>query len=297
MDRPGLAPDRSAPPWHNHRVSESSPRRRRQTGGSGHVRHAGNRADVWKHVILTRVVFHLAERVGSKAFRYLETHCGGPAYQLPPRGAWREGIGKLTAKRHDDELSGFWYGQPLAVPRGPGSARIHAGDLYLGSWMQVAMRLRHGGVRYQLRLCDTSDEVAAQIRPMGIDFVHGDGFAELARDPQRYHLIFIDPNYGDDQSDDWERVREAVGQLGRAKAHYLVWYPVYSQLTVRRVQELVDGTSSHTVEIRWDELGDQPGRTMNGCGMLLGEEIHKVIAVPSGWDRLATELGGRYVQR
>ena len=65
-----------------------------------HEFHAGNFADVFKHIVLTRALLHLG--VKPAPFRYIETHAGSGIYDLlgpaPGKTAeWRDGIGTLVA--------------------------------------------------------------------------------------------------------------------------------------------------------------------------------------------------------
>ncbi len=260
-------------------------------------RHAGNRADVWKHVILSCVVFRLVGRDAKETFRYFETHCGGPAYRLPAEGEWRAGVARALPGRGDPALVGMCYFDQFGTDLGSDGGSVGAGGLYLSSWMQVSQLLQRWGRPYELRLCDTSPEVAAQIGPMGIAFVAGDGFAELDGDPTGYTLILVDPPYGDDHSEDWDRVAAAVARLRRAEVQFLVWYPVYSERTRRRVQELIDTTGSHGAELVWSELDDGPGDTLKGCGMLFGEVTSQLLDLGAGWSTVAEKLGGRYERR
>ncbi len=263
-------------------------------GAYRHGDHAGNRADVWKHAILSSVVFHLCARVSKGAFRYFESHCGGPAHVLPENGEWREGIGRALPKREDTALQGLCYFDQFGADLGPGSCHLGPGSLYPGSWMQVAQMLSRWGLSYELRLCDTSSEVAEQIEPTGLDFTSSDGFAELARHPERYTLMLIDPPYGEDESGDWNRVSVAVRTLSRARASFLVWYPIYSQRTVARVREMVDVGDGHSAEVIWGMLDEVPGGELNGCGMLLSDSVYQALDTGRGWRTLAEKLGGRY---
>ncbi len=259
-----------------------------------HGDHAGNRADVWKHAILSSVVFHLCARVSKGAFRYFESHCGGPAHVLPENGEWREGIARALPKRDETALHGLCYFDQFGADLGPGSCHLGPGSLYPGSWLQVAQMLGRWGLSYELRLCDKSSEVAKQVEPMGLDFTRGDGFAELERHPERYTLILIDPPYGDDKSADWGRVATAVDKLAAARASFLAWYPIYSQHTVKRLRELVDATGTHTAEVIWGMLDEDPGDEFNGCGMLLADAVYQALDTSRGWKTLAEKLGGRF---
>jgi 23S rRNA (adenine2030-N6)-methyltransferase len=65
-----------------------------------HAFHAGNFADVIKHVVLTRILVHLLAKPA--AFRVIDTHAGAGVYDLAGEeasrsGEWRAGIGRLLA--------------------------------------------------------------------------------------------------------------------------------------------------------------------------------------------------------
>ena len=63
-----------------------------------HAYHAGNFADVFKHIVLTRVVEYLKRKEG--AFRVYDTHAGRGIYDLSSgeagkTGEWIGGIGRV----------------------------------------------------------------------------------------------------------------------------------------------------------------------------------------------------------
>lgn len=63
-----------------------------------HAYHAGNFADVFKHVVLTLVLTYLGQKPA--AFRMIDTHAGEGLYDLSGGPAektaeWRNGIGRL----------------------------------------------------------------------------------------------------------------------------------------------------------------------------------------------------------
>src|SRR5215472_8953971 len=67
-----------------------------------HAFHAGNFADVHKHVVLTRILDYLRQKPA--AFRVIDTHAGAGGYDLlgpqaARSGEWRDGIGRLFATR------------------------------------------------------------------------------------------------------------------------------------------------------------------------------------------------------
>ncbi|WP_425418787.1 23S rRNA (adenine(2030)-N(6))-methyltransferase RlmJ [Oricola indica] len=63
-----------------------------------HIFHAGNFADVFKHIVLTRVIAYMQRK--EAAFRVLDTHAGLGLYDLSSdqaqkTGEWKTGIGKV----------------------------------------------------------------------------------------------------------------------------------------------------------------------------------------------------------
>ena len=63
-----------------------------------HAYHAGNFADVIKHVILSRVLTYMTLK--PQPFRVIDTHAGAGIYDLTgleanKTGEWRDGIGRL----------------------------------------------------------------------------------------------------------------------------------------------------------------------------------------------------------
>ncbi len=72
-----------------------------------HDFHAGNFADVFKHIILACILSRLC--VKPAAFRYLDTHAGSGIYDLsrPEAGRiaeWQGGIGKIRAAKLTAEV-------------------------------------------------------------------------------------------------------------------------------------------------------------------------------------------------
>src|SRR5690606_35218897 len=73
-----------------------------------HAYHAGNFADVVKHLLLTRIIEYLKRKPG--AFRVIDTHAGTGLYDLSSEeaqktGEWRTGIGRLLDAALPDEAA------------------------------------------------------------------------------------------------------------------------------------------------------------------------------------------------
>lgn len=73
-----------------------------------HAYHAGNFADVVKHVVLSRILEYLKHKPG--AFRVIDTHAGIGVYDLSSEeaqktGEWHDGIGKLLGAEVPQEVA------------------------------------------------------------------------------------------------------------------------------------------------------------------------------------------------
>lgn len=73
-----------------------------------HIYHAGNFADVVKHIILARSIDYLKRKPG--AFRVIDTHAGIGVYDLSSEeaqktGEWKDGIGRLLDANLPDDAA------------------------------------------------------------------------------------------------------------------------------------------------------------------------------------------------
>src|ERR1700743_3826292 len=71
-----------------------------------HAFHAGNFADVIKHIVLTRILLYLQEKPA--AFRVIDTHAGAGLYDLTGdeaqrSGEWLTGIARIMQARFSAE--------------------------------------------------------------------------------------------------------------------------------------------------------------------------------------------------
>lgn len=75
-----------------------------------HAYHAGNFADVVKHIILTRIVLYMQRK--DHGFRVIDTHAGIGRYDLKgteagKTGEWQSGIGRLLEAKLDTDVAGL----------------------------------------------------------------------------------------------------------------------------------------------------------------------------------------------
>ena len=197
-----------------------------------HAFHAGNFADVLKHVVLIMLVEHLKKKPAP--FFFLDTHAGRGRYDLSQAesqksGEYRDGIGRLLEVRPGDlppELA--TYVGLVREAAGPGRSAITA---YPGSPALVALLRRPGDrlvlVEMEPREADALRELLG--RRKQVSLLEGDGDAALkAHLPPRENrgLVLIDPPYESDA--EFDRVLEGL-ELAHERwptGTFCVWYPV-----------------------------------------------------------------------
>lgn len=196
-----------------------------------HAFHAGNFADVIKHIVLTRILTYLHEK--PTAFRVIDTHAGAGLYDLTGDeatrgGEWRTGIARLMQARFSDSVAAL-VAPYLDIVRAFNPQR----DLtaYPGSPLIARALLRP---QDRLLACELEPKARKQlIRALHRDtqarVVDLDGWTALPAfvPPQeRRGLLLIDPPYED--RDEFGRLADGFG-AAYAKwptGIYMLWYPV-----------------------------------------------------------------------
>lgn len=259
-----------------------------------HAFHAGNFADVLKHVVLARIVRHL--NVKSAPWSYLDTHAGCGIYDLAGdeagrTGEWRNGVGRLRDRRLGaaaEELIAPWR---LAL-EGLGD------DVYPGS-PEIVRRLARAEDR--LRLCerhpkDFATLAAAMAGDRRVKAVEIDGWTALKGwlpPPERRGLVLIDPPF----EEAGEHARMAQAFLGAHRVWptgvFVLWRPIKGLAEERA---LLDPLRSSGVDklIRFDLLVRAPGdpKTLAGAGLVIANPPWTLVEeLRAGLPELARALG------
>jgi len=192
-----------------------------------HQHHAGNFADVHKHVLLLETLTALTRK--DKGLLFVDTHAGHGAYDLHPGDSahpaeWQAGAARLLAASPRHEA--------LAAYREVIAAGVHGAALrYPGSPLLAQRMLRAVDRAVYF---ETQRDEAAQLRK-ALDGAararveSGDGFAGLRAllpPPERRGCVLIDPPY--EERADYTRVHDAIGDaLHRFPTLVLIaWLPI-----------------------------------------------------------------------
>jgi len=259
-----------------------------------HSYHAGNYADVIKHIVLIEILEHLIKK--ENAFDYIDTHAGAGLYNLQSAHAtklqeYTQGIAKLI-KRDWPELASYFdvvesYNKPDSLDVYPGSPAIASNFLRRQdrSWL------------YELHPRDAALLLENSAKQKGVRVMHENGFKgmEAILPPvSRRGLILIDPSY--EIKTDYKQVFDSIANAYHKfpTGTYALWYPVVDRKNIDILERKL--IRSGIKKIQQFELAiaqDQFGSGMSASGMIvinppwmLKDKMAKVLP------KLVSVLGG-----
>jgi 23S rRNA (adenine2030-N6)-methyltransferase len=216
-----------------------------------HAFHAGNFADVHKHVVLTRILTHL--RAKPAAFRVIDSHAGAGRYDLlgaePSRsGEWRDGIERVWDQAEQCKLP--YEPRRLLAPYLEAIAALNpSGGLraYPGSPL-IALHL----IRAQDRLiaCELEPRSAMALttalrgdrRAKAIPVDGWTAIGAFVPPKERRGVIVVDPPF--EEESDFMRLSGVLETAHRKwpTGMYMLWYPIKvreaPEALARRLQRL-----------------------------------------------------------
>jgi 23S rRNA (adenine2030-N6)-methyltransferase len=212
-----------------------------------HSFHAGNHADVLKHLTLVAVLERL--NIKAKPYFYLDTHAGEGIYNLESSQA-------LMNAEADSGIVQLSQSLSDSVNEGSKSAELIRSYLnivekysqnkqYPGSPMVAASLIRRGDKAFAAELHPQAFEALQQnCHRSGIKAQHRDGFdmlnAMLPPTPNR-GAVLIDPPY--ESKTEYQDVIDALKKAVKRWpiGIYMIWYPLLSETRIdRKSSEIVE---------------------------------------------------------
>ncbi|MBS3650609.1 23S rRNA (adenine(2030)-N(6))-methyltransferase RlmJ [Pseudaminobacter sp. 19-2017] len=240
-----------------------------------HSFHAGNFADVLKHVVLMRILEYL--KLKDKAFRVIDTHAGVGLYDLEGEraartGEWLGGIGRLRESTLPDAV------RALIAPYLEAVSDLNEGDrlrYYPGSPMIVRQLLRRQDrlTAIELHPEDARDLAANFAGDHQVRVIELDGWLALGAHlppKEKRGLVLVDPPF--EQLGEFARMIE-----GLKKAHrrwpggiYALWYPIKDRPAVAAFeQELRELGILKILAIRQEVRPPSAEPRLDGSGMIV----------------------------
>lgn len=280
-----------------------------------HAYHAGNFADVVKHLVLALVIDHLKRKPAP--FRIVDTHAGSGSYDLRSEraaktGEWEAGIGRLLG------ADAVPLPRPVAARMAPYLDAVRAENdgadlrLYPGSPL-IARRLMreqdalvlnelHPEEHARLRAALAGDR---RVRVLALD-----GWLALkAQLPpkERRGLVLIDPPF--EQEGELQRMAGGLAEGMRrfATGVYLAWYPIKDPKPLARLHRAAatlaggGGQAAADKGMRIELTLRRPvdPERLNGCGLLVINPPHTLaedlsVVLPELTRRLSDGAGADF---
>ncbi len=259
-----------------------------------HRFHAGNFADVFKHVLLVALLRALNAK--DKPWCYCDTHAGAGEYLLDDAGAQRtaefhDGIARLWSATDAPPAVADYLTQVRAL-NGEGGLRVYPGS------PQFALQLARPHDR--LLLCERVPAVVEQLRIhlSGDERVHihaRDGYESVALLPpkEKRGLVLIDPPF--ERPDEFDACADFLQQGLRrfSTGVFAIWYPYKQRHTTERWLRRVRQTLTHEAVNLTLAVSHAAEGQMRGCGLLVVNPPYAFRAEAEASVRYLAERLGR----
>lgn len=252
-----------------------------------HGYHAGNFADVIKHLTLSRLLTYMVNK--EKPLFYLETHAGRGLYdfkdsQAEKTGEYKQGINLLWNRKADLPPLFKPYLQLLKEINPSNELRFYPGS------PTIALDM----LREQDRLycCEMHPREFEHLEKLPhhrrrIHFSHSDGvnaLSALLPPPERRGLVFIDPSY--EIKTEYKQIPYAIKDAYKhfSNGVFCLWYPIVDKrLHEQLLRAMADIHADKNLKVEF-YLTNSPQAGMTGCGLwiinppyLLADEMKTVL--------------------
>ena len=201
-----------------------------------HSFHAGNFADIIKHIVLVEILDHLIQK--EPPFEYIDTHSGAGLFNLKSGDAEKlqehvGGIGKLDPEEFP-ELARYF--EVIDSCNEPGVCNYYPGSPAIAKYF---LRPKDRAWMFELHpqdyksLCNNMHD-NRKIRVSCQDGLKG--MAALLPPASRRGLVLVDPSY--EVKSEYDQVFDAVvkGYKKFSTGIYAIWYPVVDRKKVDNLE-------------------------------------------------------------
>ena len=262
-----------------------------------HLYHAGNFADVVKHVVLTLLLQAMARK--DAPFVYIETHAGAGRYDLThplatKTAEWRDGIGAIW-QAPDAPAAIVSYLDIVRAQNQTGALRWYPGSPRIASTL---LRPQDRMVLAELHPEECERLRAEYTRVPRVQVQCQDGLAGLRAwlpPKERRGLVLIDPAY--ERETEWREVGQAMAAARRrfATGTYAIWYPIKARsLAGRLAKAFADLPAEKVLHIGFNRHPADAPLKLNGCGLwIVNPPWQLELPLQTALDWLVKQWGGR----
>ncbi|SFB89634.1 23S rRNA (adenine2030-N6)-methyltransferase [Marinospirillum celere] len=236
-----------------------------------HSYHAGNFADLLKHLTLIYLLEYLNKK--DKPYCYLDTHAGAGFYDLKSTHASKtaeaeEGIWRLNDQQLKHPLL-VQYRELISQLNTTPTTRYYPGSPKIAS---LLLRSTDRLLLNELHSKDHESLKAVMQNDRRCKLFQEDAFTLLKASvplKERRGLILMDPSY--EKKEDYAQVIKALEAAHKrfATGIYAIWYPVISRQDTERWINQLAQKLPNILRIEHCPLPDTSGFGMSGSGMLV----------------------------
>lgn len=238
-----------------------------------HSFHAGNHADVIKHIVLMLIIESLQQK--EKGFYYLDTHAGVGRYRLFSEEAektaeFEEGIGRLWQRDDLPEEVARYIKLIKKFNYGGKELRYYAGSPLIAATM---LRPQDRALLTELHPSDFPLLRNNFKEFENVTTKRDNGFMQVKATlppKERRGLVLIDPPY--ELKEDYDLVVSAIeeGYKRFATGVYAIWYPVVLRQQIKRMVRNLENTGIRKIlQIELAVRPDTDQRGMTASGMIV----------------------------
>lgn len=197
-----------------------------------HIYHAGNFADIFKHIILCRVIEYFKRK--EQAFRVIDTHAGIGLYNLYSEQAqktceWHEGVmGFLNQKFSEEQqnLIAPWLQALKYFNKDEKKLKYYPGSPMLARFL---LRKQDRLSAIELHQQDYKLLKAHFINDYQSKIIHLDGWLALKSQlpcKEKRTIVLVDPPF--EEENEFQKLTYSLLEAYKrsARATYLLWYPI-----------------------------------------------------------------------
>lgn len=249
-----------------------------------HAFHAGNHADVFKHITLTAAVDLMQKK--ETPIWVIDTHAGAGLYALHSplvrdKAEWPSGIGRLWDLKTPPAAVARYLDLVRAANKSGRLTHYPGSPLLLQQMLRPEDRLR----AFEMHPSDIGPlQRSLTGLPRQVKAERKDGFSQLKAllpPPSRRGLILIDPPY--ELREDYRHVVTALrdGLARFANGVYMIWYPRIARFQVDRLIRQIEGCKPAemlhaTLTVRGPS---KDGLGLMGSGMMVINPPYELEAV------------------
>ena len=233
-----------------------------------HGFHAGNHADVLKHIVL--IYLYKLQKKHSKSISYIDTHSGNGLYKyiskyMEKNKEYKHGIKKIEKYVGENKLIKNYLNILKNISKN--------NNFYPGSPLIISSLSSNSDKLYFCELHNNEfDSLKKNLNKFtNIKNINTDGFEYLEKklDYNKSYFILIDPSY--EIKDDFLKINHILDNLEKyGSSKILIWYPILNyEDNDRFIENLRKKGISRIINFELPIISNSEDRGMKGSGLLI----------------------------